>query len=207
MISGVVIFLLATLWAAVELLSRYKEEPHKVMYSSPYCYIYLAGHGLIGLSCYFLLYTYLPDLPSIAMVCIASLGASMFLRSRLFDIRNEDRTFQVGPAFLVDESLRIVDRQIERNRADYRLNLVTKLMSDLNFEDIKAKVRLLVIKSATKLSDEQKVEFDLQLDAIGREPEFQGANQCFALGFVILDMTGEKFFVSLIRKLKELDRQ
>ena len=195
---------LGGLWAAIELLSRYKDEPFKVLLSSVYCFLFIGLNVVVSGSCFAYLSqgaateTALP----LQNIFISAFGAPIVLRSRLFDIRSGDRIIQVGLGFLIDEFLRIVDRQIDRKRAKLRLALVAKAMKLVDFVAVKGKVFLLVTNSLQRLSEEEKLTFKKDLDSIDTDLEIASDNKSLALGFLVLDMTGEKLFGTIIKALE-----
>jgi hypothetical protein len=203
MIYYLMVCLLSALWAAIELLSRYKDEPFKVLLSSAYCFLFVGLNAVVSGLCYAYLSEIAPaSLELVRNVCLAAFGAPLVLRSRLFDIRSGDRIVQVGPGFLIDEFLRIVDRQIDRKRAIFRFAIVTAGMKGIDFETVKGRVHLLVTNSLQHLSQTESATFKKEIEAITTNTEIEKEHKAEALGFAILDLMGEKFFTSLMEELK-----
>jgi len=211
MTYALIVCSLSALWASIEILSRYKDDPFKVLFTSWYCFLFIAMNVLLSYACYSTINNFWSkELVStfgarsdFAAVCIAAFGAPMFFRSRLFDVRSDDRTVQVGPGFLLDEFLRIVDRQIDRGRALFRLEFVTDKMKGIDFEKAQTTCQLLTVSSLQRLSAKEKEAFLQSVAEISRDSIRNAEEKAYALGFVILDFVGEKFANRLAEKLRE----
>jgi hypothetical protein len=211
MIYILAVCVLSGLWSSIEILSRYKDDPFKVLFTSEYCFLFIAFNVVLSYACYSAISAFWSDelistfgkRSDFATLCIAAFGAPLFFRSRLFDIRSDDRTVQVGPGFLLDEFLRIVDRQIDRGRALFRLDFVTEKMAGIDFEKAHKACQLLTVSSLQRLSDKEKEAFFQKVTEISKDESRDAEQKGYALGFVILDFVGEKFAVRLAEKLRE----
>ena len=75
-------------------------------------------------------------------------------------------------------------------------------MKLVDFVAVKGKVFLLVTNSLQRLSEEEKLTFKKDLDSIDTDSEIAAENKSLALGFMVLDMTGEKLFGTIVKALE-----
>jgi hypothetical protein len=113
----------------VELLSRYRDEPLKVIATSQFAWVYLLLNGFLALGAHAVLldqgFAALDSMiQRFGVATSAGIGAAVVLRSRVFTARLGDEQVSIGPGYVVDQLLSIIDAPIDRRRALQRVQIV-----------------------------------------------------------------------------------
>lgn len=187
--------------ALVELLSRYRDEPFKVIATSQFAWVYLLLNALLALGAHGVLLdsSYAPiadaaEVPSgrAALGMIAGLAAAVVLRSKVFTARIGDEQVSIGPGYVVDQLLSIIDAQIDRRRALERVRIVVDVMTGRDFEGSKQHASTMVTGSRQSLSLQDQKDLANQMREI-IDRQIPDQEKSYALGFVLLDFMGEEF--------------
>jgi hypothetical protein len=120
-----------------ELVSRYRDEPTRALFTMP-AMLYVALNAAAALLALGLGSSQVPNVgePGVlgvhwGLVLACGLGAMAILRSALFVVRTDGKDLQVGPGSLVQMLLDAADRALDRLRAEERAWTVAKLMEEL----------------------------------------------------------------------------
>lgn len=193
--------------------SRYRDEPFKTVFSSKFGWAYLLLNGLLSLAALWVLRNLPEFVPAPGkkadpllfanLAITAGFGSAVIIRARLFSARIGDQDVAVGPGYVVDQLLSILDRQIDRKRALERTGIVTSSVTGVDFERSSKMVSTLILGSTQNLSPQEQKRLANRIREIRSQPT---ANQekSFALGFLVLDFMGEDFLAKVMEKAKEL---
>lgn len=193
----------------VELFSRYRDEPLKVIATSQFAWIYLLLNGLMALGAHaVLLDSYFSTVDSVTsrggVAVFSGLGAALILRSRVFTARVGDEPVSIGPGYVVDQLLNIVDAQIDRRRALQRVSIVVSVMDGKDFDGSRMHAQTMITGSRQNLSlQEQKVLANQIREVVDRKIPDQ--EKSYALGFILLDFMGEEFLEAVAAKLPDIE--
>jgi hypothetical protein len=122
----------------------------------------------------------------------------------VFTTKVGSRDVAIGPGYVIDQLLLILDRQIDRKRALVRTELVKTKMKDVDFQRVVAYVSTMILGSRQSMSLQDQEDLANQLKQIQAQPT--GAREkSFALGFLILDFMGEEFLEEVFRHIDTLD--
>lgn len=206
---GTFAFLTGFLTAAVELFSRYRDEPFKTVYHSRFSWFYLSLNGLFGLAAYLILYyTGVEKVSFLQHLKIAlggGFGAALIIRARVISAKVGDQDISIGPGYVVDQLLFIVDRQIDRERAIQRTDKVTEAMYGMESTAAITLAHTMILGSMQNLSIKDQVDLAVRLKQIKQDEETGDQEKSYALGFVILDFMGEDY-LELFIKIKTSKR-
>ena len=205
MMDWVLAFVIGTGTSLVELLSRYRDEPFKVLATSQFAWIYLLLNGLLALGAHqILLEQNVADLEvetgRLGLAAIAGLSAAVVLRSKVFTARLGDESISIGPGYIVDQLLGIIDRQIDRRRALQRVRIVTRVMEGRDFEGSRVHASTMITGSRQNLSLQEQRDLANQIREI-LDRKISDQERSYALGFILLDFMGEEFLEAVAEKL------
>lgn len=193
----------------VELLSRYRDEPLKVIATSQFAWVYLLLNGLLALGAHgILLDSGLTEIETLtqraALGVAAGLGAAVVLRSRVFTARLGDEQISIGPGYVVDQLLGIIDAQIDRRRALQRVQIVVEVMDRKDFDGSRIHASTMITGSRQNLSLQEQKDLANQIrEVVDRKIPDQ--EKAYALGFILLDFMGEEFLKTVAIKLPTLE--
>lgn len=200
----------AALTGIVETLSRYRDEPFKALGTSLFGWFYVILNGALGLAAYYILLQQAPpgevvdDVDFIKYALAAGFGAAVVIRSRVFTTKVGSHEVAIGPGYIVDQLLLILDRQIDRKRALERTQLVRTRMQDVDFQRVAGYVSTMILGSRQSMSLQDQEDMANQLKQIRDQPTGE-LEKAFALGFLILDFMGEEFLDEIFQQIDDLD--
>jgi len=187
---------LGALFGIAELLSRFKDEPFRVIRTNATAWGYILLNLVIsGTSFYFLTRTTLfgkseTDLLKAALT--AGLGASLLMRSKFLKVTISGKEAAVGPEIIVNVLMETLERMIDRERALVRKNLVEEHMADIDFSKAKDYVITTIIASSQINSEEKTKTLMAEADKIKNSPAGD-MEKSYALGYLVMDIMGERF--------------
>jgi hypothetical protein len=191
---------LGGLFGIAELISRFRDEPFKVLKGtiSAWGYI-LLNMGIAAAAFYFLTKTDLfgtaqADLLKAALT--AGLGSSLLMRSKFLKATISGKEVAVGPEIIINVLLETLEKRIDRERALARKRLVEHCMSDIDFYKVKDYTVQTLIASSQICSAEMTNKLMNDADKI-ESAEMGEREKSYALGYLVLDMMGEKFLEEL----------
>ncbi len=194
--------------ALVELLSRYRDEPFKVIAQSHFAWVYLGLNGVLALGAHWVLLTTEwgaegSSLDRAGMAISAGLAAAVILRSRVFTAQLGGEQVSIGPGYVVDQLLAIIDRQIDRRRALQRVQIVIEAMGDKDFEKAKTFASTMITGSRQNLTLQEQKDLAAQIREV-QDRRIGDQEKAFALGFILLDFMGEEFLDEIARRLPKV---
>lgn len=186
---------LSFLVAAAELMSKFRDEPYAI-FKHPATWLYLVFNGLLALSCLFILVKTamfgVSEADYVKAGLTAGLGSVVIMRSKFLKLTIGDKETAIGPEIIVNVFLETLETKIDRERGLHRKKLVERQMSDINFFKARRYVETVL---TTALQTKSKESIDKLMNAINdiAVSELDDIDKSLALGFVILDFTGEEF--------------
>ena len=199
---------LGALVGVVELFQRYKAEPFKVIVS-------VWGVGYIGLNAFVSFAAYgiwflsqethdQAALAKIQWAVICGFGAVAMLKAKLMTISTSDqKSIALGPEILVQTILRVIDRELDRQRAIKRFGVVRKLMKNIDYEKAKLPLPLQIFQSMQRISEEESEKMVEGIEEIDQMTGLSSQDKSYLLGFYLLDLVGENFLSELFDKYGE----
>lgn len=207
--SAYLALFIGTSVGAAELVSRYRDEPI-VALTQTAGGIYLAIMGLTSFAAYLLLINYTDQVipaakdDQLLLALVAGFGAMALLRSKFFTLRTDQGDdIALGPDAAVSAFLNAADRNVDRHRADQRLDLVMKETA-FSYQPARAKAFLEIQLAAFQnLSEGEKREFKSTIDTVFAS-QYSDRLKLQAISYGLLNVTGEDTYRNIIDKLKNL---
>lgn len=202
-------FLIGMGTALVELLSRYRDEPIKVIATSEFAWLYLLLNGGMALGAHAILLdsdiTTIDSNVSRATLAMGSgLSAALVLRARVFTARLGDEQVSIGPGYIVDQLLNIIDAQIDRRRALQRVSIVVDVMDGKEFDGSRIHASTMILGSRQNLSLQDQKDLANQIREV-EVRKISDQEKSYALGFILLDFMGEGFLKAVAEKLPGIE--
>lgn len=193
----------------VELLSRYRDEPIKVIATSHFAWVYLMLNGLLAIIAYLAILDagFAEDESAIGrlgLAAAAGLGAAVILRSRVFTARLGDEQVSIGPGYVVDQMLNTIDAQIDRRRALQRVRIVVDVMKGKDFDGSRIHSSTMITGSRQNLSLQDQKDLANQIREVG-DRKIPDQEKAYALGFILLDFMGEEFLKAVAINLPTIE--
>jgi hypothetical protein len=195
----------------IELLSRYRDEPIKVIATSQFAWVYLLLNGLMAIGAHAVLldsgFTTVDTQTSRATLAVGSgVSAALILRSRVFTARLGDEQVSIGPGYIVDQLLGIIDAQIDRRRALQRVSIVVGIMDGKEFDGSRIHAATMITGSRQNLSLQDQKDLANQIREVG-DRKIPDQEKAYALGFILLDFMGEEFLKAVSAKLPSVPKE
>ncbi len=206
----IAVFVLGTIFSAVELGSRYKDEPLIAVTSSPGIF-YMISNAVI---CCFGLYIILVFGLSVeiddsfplatqrtADVLYASLGSFFIMRSSFLKLGNDANQLDFGLNIVLKKLLEMVDRQVDRYRAQQRSSDITRMLADVEYSDVTGKLKEFCLQIMQNLPTEER---DKIMDEINKITILKACDETKKLsaGLILYTVVGRKVMTAAIADLK-----
>jgi len=195
-------FMLGSATAAAEIIGKFKDAPGKAL-STQQAVWYLALNGAVSsFAVYVLLlmkWGSVEPLDRLKLVLTAGLGAMVVVRAKLFSSKIGDQDVSVGPEQILKVYLDFMEQDIDRIRAQRRIDFVRKTMDPLKFSEIH-EYTLTMLDSAQTLTEERRKGIKESIEKIAAVANDE--NKSFSLGFLLSKEMGEDF----VNKLYENPR-
>ena len=176
-------------------MSKFRDEPYSLFKHSA-TWLYLIFNGLLALSCLFLLVKTalfgVSEADYVKAGLTAGLGSVVIMRSKFLKLTIGDKETAIGPEIIVNVFLETLETKIDRKRGLQRKKLVEKQMSDINFFKARDYVQTVLVNALQTKSEESIDKLMTAINEIAIS-ELDDIDKSIALGFVILDFTGEDF--------------
>ncbi|MCA9701948.1 MAG: hypothetical protein KC431_30785, partial [Myxococcales bacterium] len=181
--------------ALVELLSRYRDEPFKVIATSQFAWVYIILNGALAIGADIALVqspygTVETGTGRGVLALMGGLAAAVVLRSRVFTAQLGDEQVSIGPGYVVDQLLSIIDAQIDRRRALQRVQIVVEVMKGKDFEGAKTHASTMITGSRQNLTLQAQQDLANQIREVS-DRKIPDQERSYALGFILLDFMGE----------------
>jgi len=210
----VIAFLCGALVGVTEIASRYRDEQMKAILS-PDGLLYVVINGALSSFALVIIFHFqysvaafgaLKDNPLTAAIA-AGFGATAIMRTRLAVIKGSDnKEISIGPDIVISLVLSMIDRRIDRWRANIRQQIVADHFSEiksLGSIEQASQYLLASLLAFQNLSDTEKQQFTDTLER--NKKNISDVNIQFqALGFLFLTAVGEENFESALQKAKAM---
>ena len=210
--SAVLAGVFGALVGASELASRYRDEPLRAI-RKPWGVLYQEINALLSVLGLLLIYRY-PDKfagvanDSMLAAVAAGFGAMVVMRTRLAVVKGSSgEDYSIGPDIVLSVLLKLVDANVDRDRALDRQRLVARRLNDIrSLGDFNQAYDYL----AASLFAFQNLDENLRrkltdiFTQYKQEPNLSADIKYLALGFFFLTTVGEKHFDAVLDAAKRI---
>ena len=131
----------------------------------------------------------------------AGFGAAVIMRAKISSIKlKSGEQVSVGPDFVIDTLLTVLDRQIDRKRACKRASIVIETMSDIDYEKAKWPIVTLLKSSMQGISDSEEKDIARNIAELDGTEVLSNQDKAYALGFLVLNIAGDNFYKEVFNK-------
>jgi len=203
-------------WAAIvaavvslaELATRYKDDPWLAVCSGP-AVLYTCINAGLAACCVGLLLHYDPNAfadvnasaqdkaagnayDAIKVVLMCGLGSLALLCASVFKARVHDTDVSVGPAIVIEQILKVVDRAIDRKLAEQRANIVAEFVPKVDFASqgmALCSVSLALLQNHTA---DEKAKIEAVYEELKANDDIDARTRSTILILAVLDSLGKK---------------
>ncbi|WP_139070618.1 hypothetical protein [Aeromonas hydrophila] len=208
------VFSIGIVLSAIELGSRYKDEPISVITCAPGLF-YLVINGALCCIGLFLLLTFkikyavsssieVSDLSTsrVADVIYAALGTFLMMRSSFLKLGSENSQSQIelGLNVLLKKLIDIIDRQVDRDQARRRSSDITAMLKNVSYQALWSRVHPFCFQVMQNVSEEEVKAVIDELLIIHASDDCQEAKK-LSVGLLLYNVVGKKLFSSIISDL------
>ena len=209
-IDFLIVFLIGSILSAVEMGSRYKDEPISVMTCAPGIF-YITVNGLI--CCVGLLFIKIYGNPEtiknntlfsssrVTDVLYASLGSFLIMRSSFLKLGTDSSQIDLGLNLVLKKLVDIIDRQVDRDQASRRSKDITDLLRDVKFDDLSDRVKPLCLQVMQNVAPDELEELLTELKTIESSDDNLETRK-LSMGLELYNIVGKKVLQSVVNDLK-----
>ena len=194
---------------ASEIMSRYRDEPFRAIFSPP-GRVYLLLNGLLSAASYLLLLKYratiLPALSTDNLMTsiVAGFGAMMFLRSKLFSFRTEGgESFSVGPDAVLSTFLNSVNRRVDRFLSYIRQEIVYNEATTILKPEDAPNFLAMYLTAYQNIPDDEKKVLAEDIQAVLNRADLNDTLKLMAISFGFMNIGGYRNFRALMALLRK----
>ena len=203
-----IVWCIGILFSAIELGSRYKDDPWSVIASSP-GFVYLLTNGLV---CCFGLYMItifnLTDktvgLSELAIrtrdILFASLGSFFIMRSSFLKLGSDNSQLDLGLNLVLKKLLEMIDRQVDRLRANRRSEDITTILKNVSYEDFNKQLYPFCIQVMQNITQEEREKLLYELKTIDSSEDSESTKKLSA-GLQVYNIVGRGVLKSAVEHL------
>ncbi len=207
----ILVLVLGGLIGGTELLSRYRDAPFRALRGpSAFAYIFVnmlaAGCALWLTRLFDVTYGIDPIAEAERLrwvqVFSAGFGAMILLRSSVFVLNIGDQSVSIGPSSMLDALLTILDRDVDRRRAEERADAARRIMDGISFRKAREQLPIVAFALMQNLSRDEQDKVVNKVFGLEKQAGAGDRAKAQALGLALMDIVGEKVLaeaVSLIR--------
>jgi hypothetical protein len=192
---------LAVFAAAAELIGRFRDEPYRVVFSRPGVVYLLINAALAAVVLGGLRFADPPrtGMSGIEQLLLAGFGARVLLRTKLVRARTKEGVDdESGPGAVFERLLTTISRSADRGRATRRLQLVHKLLAEVEWLKIRDFFPAELGGALQDLTEKEKEEIRKARRFIEAQTELDDFARAHLLGYLILTFGGEEFLKELV---------
>ena len=211
------VFSIGLLLSAIELGSRYKDEPISVMTCFPGAF-YLVINGLICCLGLFFINTFGAHDPitktmetantnafstHVANILYASLGSFFVMRSSFLKLGSDNSQSQVdlGLNIILKKMIDMIDRQVDRDQARRRSKDITRILRDVSFDSLSSRIHPFCMQVMQNIPEAEIESLFRELKEISASDDCDESKK-MAIGLQIYNIVGKKLFASIIEDLE-----
>ena len=212
--TAILAFAVCVLGAVVggtEILSRYPDDPRRALSTLPGVSYVLFNALISGLALYAGAaylgegrdYTSLPatEWEQVVLAAAFGLGGLAFFRTRIFTLRVGENDVGVGPSFILETILQVIDRAVARRRAVPRSDLVRELMAGVSFDNARVTLPSYCFALMQNVSATEQSQLGLYISSIS-EMDVPDLVKIDMLGLALMDLVGEEALRTAIKNTK-----
>ena len=193
---------------AVELISRYKDEPDNALNSWPAVFYLLinalASAGALGLIRVFNWDFGVSEAGAAGwtQVILAGFGAMAILRASLFTVKVGAESVPIGPSRFLEALLIAVDQGVDRKRAQGRSAVVSKVMKEISFEKAYLALPTYCLALMQNLPQAEQEQLARKVTLI-RNAKMSPRIKSLLLGLALMNKVGEGVLKAAVEHLGE----
>ena len=173
---------------AIEVIARYRDAPFLALRSAPARW-YIVVNGLAALLAYILIVAFEFDFGAeqnvkLVQVLVASFGSMAFFRSSLFSMKVGDTDVAVGPAIFFQVLLFATDRACDRERAEPRSALASRIMRGVSFDQARDALPSFCFELMQNVPASEQQQFRLVMDALASSTRMSESVKTLNLGLM-----------------------
>jgi hypothetical protein len=180
-----------------ELASRYRDSPARTLQSRPGL-LYMGINGAAAGFALMLIHTFHWKLSASSDpaavrwtdILTAGFGSIAFFRTSLFTVRAGDHDVAVGPSTFLQIVMRASDSAVDRQQAQERADVVTKVMGDVSFARAKAALPAFCLALMQNVAPEDQKHLGDKVVEIANA-QVEDSVRSLMLGLALLDLLGE----------------
>lgn len=185
---------LGSLLAAAELLSRYRDEPLRVIgRGAAWFYIVVNASASMGALLLIDQFGWTFDQTGQSLrttqVLVAGFGSAALFRSSLFIFKVGDDNVGMGPSILLNSLLGAADRSVDRNQATERLRVTGSIMAGVDFDKAHAPLVAACLAAAANVPPQEALDLRESVVALSAS-DAQPSTKSVVLGILIIDAVG-----------------
>lgn len=196
--------LIGGLVGAGELISRYRDEPTRAVFSPPALFYILVNIAAAMVAFYLVVALKLEvsqNANDLFQILIAGFGAVAFFRTSIFTARVGGSDILVGPAFLLQTILEASDREVDRTLAAVRSPFVRQHMASISFTKAYKALPLFCLKLMQNVPASDQRTLAQRIQEIRDSDGTNDRQKAMILGLELLNMFGEQVVQKAITAL------
>ncbi len=195
----------------VELLARYRDNPLAAV-RTVWGLLYITINAVVATAVFMLLFTQRLPMPvnlfaeahlALNAAFIGGFGGMAVLRGSIANIRFRERTFQAGPALVLQVILDALDRACDRERGRRRSEIVQDVMEGVVYSRARALLPQVAMTVLQNLTLEEKSAFVAEVENIERDTNRTDTSRLHELGLLLMNVVGEELLEQLVRSMGE----
>jgi hypothetical protein len=206
-VDWVIVGLLGALVGVGGIVSRYRDDPGKVLTTVPaiaYILLNLTVSVIALLLARGLGWTFGATADSVrwAQVLVAGVGGTVLIRASFFTVKVGDEEVQVGPNSLLQSIFGAIDRHVDRLQAETRAAKVGRIMTGVSFEKAKIALPAYCFALMQNLPSEDQQKFSEVAQAIdGTLADDQ--IKALLLGAQLMNLVGDEVLAAAVKALDQ----
>ncbi len=199
----VCVALLGGLVGLTELVSRYRDDPAAAI-GGISSWLYIGLNALASLGALALLESELsaairPE-ELIGRVLLAGTVAAAFFRSSLFVFKIGDSDVQVGPGLILQVLLDVIDRAVDRKRAEERAEEIGSVMQGIDFEKACLSLPSMCFALMQNLTPDEQIQVGEQITIL-QASDMSARSKTLALGLLLMNLVGKRTLNAAVNAL------
>lgn len=204
------VFVLGASFGISELISRYRDEPRRALFSWA-ALLYIIVNALAAVFALNLVrvFGWLSDgeplQAAYRQVLVSGFGAMALFRSSLFIFRIGGAEINFGPVFVLQIILGVADRAVDRRRGRSRSSDVSLIMKDVSFDKAKELLPIYCLALMQNLSKDEQEALARDVASIGEtnitDPVAANRQKSVLLGLRLLSVIGTDLLEQAVKAL------
>lgn len=203
-------FVLGSAFGISELISRYRDEPRRALFSwAALLYIFVNAAAAVLALNLIRVFGWMnegePLQIAYRQVLISGFGAMALFRSSLFIFRIGGSEINFGPVFVLQIILGVADRAVDRRRGRSRSSDVSLIMKDVSFEKAKELLPVYCLALMQNLTKDEQEALARDVASIGAtnitDPTAANRQKSVLLGLRLLSVIGTDLLEQAVKSL------